>query len=408
MHLAGTKRRDIRKITDRHVEGVRNLLARSVRPPASSIFRPRKKLPAVVMWDSKVPGLFVRIGHHKVTWTFQKEYRTRGKRGTTFRRLGFYPAMGILAARKAALMYAGQIASGKPMPGLRDAVTLDQALVEYDRHLHEQSKRRGKPATWAKVVQSFARLHLSPAFGRWTLAEISAAPALVRDFHVRVSKDAGPGAADHCCRILAALYKHMAKLDRSLPPQSPCSAVRYHGYKPSTAGLAFDQFPEWRRAVDTLSPIKYAYFRFCLLTGARPGEAARIKWSDVNPRKRTVTIRNAKKLADIVLPMSAAIARTLLLARDAPSADDVRVFPGVEWVQDKLPVKGRALRRTYRTVAADLGINEVLTRLLMGHSLAGINQSYINQMVLTGGPGLREAQSKISRRIVTLLGLRTL
>ena len=128
MHLAGTKRRDIRKITDRHVEGVRNLLARSVRPPASSIFRPRKKLPAVVMWDSKVPGLFVRIGHHKVTWTFQKEYRTRGKRGTTFRRLGFYPAMGILAARKAALMYAGQIASGKPMPGLRDAVTLDQAL----------------------------------------------------------------------------------------------------------------------------------------------------------------------------------------------------------------------------------------------------------------------------------------
>jgi hypothetical protein len=49
-------------------------------------------------------------------------------------------------------------------------------------------------------------------------------------------------------------------------------------------------------------------------------------------------------------------------------------------------------------------VNEVLTRLLMGHSMSGINQSYINALVLTGGPGLREAQRKISQRIVTLLG----
>jgi integrase len=71
---------------------------------------------------------------------------------------------------------------------------------------------------------------------------------------------------------------------------------------------------------------------------------------------------------------------------------------------DKLPATGRALRRTYRTVAADLGVNEVLTRLLMGHSLAGINQRYITELVLQSGPGLRTAQAAISRRIVTLLG----
>ena len=212
--------RKIRKITDRQVEAIRDLIEDG---------------PAEVMWDSKVSGLFVRVGRHKITWTFQKEYRTRGKRGTTFRRLGFYPSMGVVAARKAALMYAGQIAAGKPMPGLRDATTLDQALVKYDSHLRAQSKQRGKPATWARIVQSYARLHLSPSFGKWTLAELSGAPAMVRDFHKSVTKEAGPGAADHCCRILAALYKNMAKLDRSLPPQSPCSAVKYHGYTPSTA-----------------------------------------------------------------------------------------------------------------------------------------------------------------------------
>lgn len=102
-----------------------------------------------------------------------------------------------------------------------------------------------------------------------------------------------------------------------------------------------------------------------------------------------------------MVPLSSAIARELKRAR---GADDVRVFPGAEWFKDELPAKGRALRRTYRTVAADLAVNEVLTRLLMGHSMSGINQSYINALVLTGGPGLREAQRKISQRIVTLLG----
>ena len=63
-------------------------------------------------------------------------------------------------------------------------------------------------------------------------------------------------------------------------------------------------------------------------------------------------------------------------------------------------VHGRALRRTYRTIAADLGINEVMTRLLMGHSMKGINQEYINTLALTGAPGLRAAQAKISRDIV--------
>lgn len=390
--MAGEGKRKIRKITDRQVEAIRDL-----RDPED------KDAGVHVLWDSKVSGLFVRIGRHKTTWVFQKEYRTRGKRGTTFRRLGFYPAMSVLAARKAALMYAGQIAAGKPMPGLRDAVTLDQALAEYDSHLKAQSKKRGKPATWARVVQSFARLHLSPSFGRWTLAELSAAPALVRDFHVRVTKEAGPGAADHCCRILAALYKHVAKLDRSLPTQSPCSAVKYNGYTPSTAGLSFDKFAEWQLAVDALPSLRQAYYRFCLLTGARPGEAARIKWADVDPRKRTITIRHSKSGADIVVPMSSAIARELKCARSSLLGQETsRVFPGAEWFKDDLPARGRALRRTYRTVAADLGVNEVLTRLLMGHSLAGINQSYVNALVLTGGSGLRGAQRAISRKIVSL------
>ena len=71
--------------------------------------------------------------------------------------------------------------------------------------------------------------------------------------------------------------------------------------------------------------------------------------------------------------------------------------------KDKL-LKGHALRHTYRTVAADLGVDEILVRLLMGHSLQGVSQGYIAKAALSGGISMREAQRKISRRIIGLLG----
>jgi hypothetical protein len=63
------------------------------------------------------------------------------------------------------------------------------------------------------------------------------------------------------------------------------------------------------------------------------------------------------------------------------------------------------LRRTFRTVAADCGVDEMLSHFLMGHAPAGISQRYVARMILSSGPAMREAQRKISRRIVSLLGI---
>jgi hypothetical protein len=61
------------------------------------------------------------------------------------------------------------------------------------------------------------------------------------------------------------------------------------------------------------------------------------------------------------------------------------------------------LRHTYRTVAADVGVDEMLAHFLLGHAPAGISQRYIARMILTSGPALRAAQRAISRRMVALL-----
>jgi len=71
------------------------------------------------------------------------------------------------------------------------------------------------------------------------------------------------------------------------------------------------------------------------------------------------------------------------------------VFPGCGQAASKnrggLPATGMMLRHTYRSEAADLKIDELLSHFLMGHA-----------------PGMRDAQRKISRRIMSLLGVKEL
>jgi integrase len=350
-----------------------------------------------------VKGLRVRVGKNKTSWTFFQQLRFRGKRSTICKNLGTWPLLSVADARKEALQIAARSAAGRPDKSKREAVTLASAMDEYVAYLREQSKRKGKKPNWAQVVQSYARKRLLPVFGSWTLAELSNAPAAVRDFHHDVTKEGGPISANACVRILRAVYKHAAKLDRGLPAQLPTSAVQPNVETPSDKGLAFDQFSEWKAALDKVeNPIRRSYYVIQLLTGCRPGELSKLKWADVLPRERVLVIRAAKAGVDIRLPLSREIVREL---RRLPHGDGA-VFPGCAHVRnfdDGLPVRGHGLRRTYRTVCADLGINEVLVRLLMGHSLVGVNQSYVNTLIMTGGPGLRAAQAKISKRIVSLL-----
>ena len=64
-----------------------------------------------------------------------------------------------------------------------------------------------------------------------------------------------------------------------------------------------------------------------------------------------------------------------------------------------------ALRHTYRTICADLEIDELISHYLMGHAPQGISQKYIATLILQNGPAMRAAQERISKRMVSLLGL---
>ena len=131
-------------------------------------------------------------------------------------------------------------------------------------------------------------------------------------------------------------------------------------------------------------------------------------------------IRAAKADNDVRVPLSVAIVKELKRARDAArsagqspkgkSKQSDYTFSRrergghiVKFDVDGLPAHGMALRRTWRTVAADSGVDELFSHFMLGHIPAGISRGYVAKMILSSGQGMRSAQRVMSARIVTLL-----
>jgi integrase len=312
--------------------------------------------------------------------------------------------MNLADARKAAQVIAGRNAAGRIAPGKRSAVKFEAAFKDYLVHLERKAAKAGKPPRWKRNVEKMGNSLLLPEFGKWPLADLSATPAVIADFHRKVSKQNGPVQANHAARILRAVYARTARLDRSLPPHNPASAVEYNDEAPHGRGLAFKDFPKWKAALDKIeNPIRRSYHLVNLLTGCRPGELSRLRREDIRPSERVFILRRGKAGSDIRVILSVPIVRALRIALKAH--DCQLVFPGAAQIghRDPLPARGVELRQTYRTVAADVGVDEMLAHFLLSHAPAGISQRYLVQMILQSGQAMRRAQRIVSRRIVGLL-----
>ena len=369
------------------------------------------------IWDTTVHGLCIRFGKRKTSWVFHKEHRTHGRRGVTFKVLGTFPAMNTADARREASVLAGRVAEKKMEPGKRKAMKLGAALDDYLKFLRAQSARGGrkakpgsppKPARHADNVDKL-RKQFFGEWEKWPLADLANNPLMVREWHERMTRDNGAISANRAAEVLRACYRHASKLNITLPARLPTSGIVFNSEIASQAGLAFKDFPKWRAQWEAIeSPTRRSYHLFCLLTGMRPGEAARLTWANVLPRERAVILGNAKAANDIRIPMSVEIVKALRAARDAGDDEtEPLIFPGCAQVahRDPLMVRGNALRHTFKTVATDAKVSEMLVEFLMGHAPLGMSRKYVVQMILSSGPAMRSAQRVISRRIVTLLGL---
>jgi integrase len=386
--------------------------------------------------DSKVFGLSIFISTHSNVWRFRHQKRVNGKVVSSFKTLGRWPAMTVGEARKEALIYAGSVAGGTAAKGKRTATPFRAAFENYLEYLRTQAEEKGKPPRWYLNAKKLAEAHIFPEWDGWTLVQMSDNPKAVKAWFTKLNKDI-PASAAHCVRLIRACYRQEAALDRSLPTALPTSGIKLKKRRASQKVLDFEVFPAWHKAWEKIeNPVHRGYHLTALLTGIRPGELGNLRLDDVDLDKRMLIVRNPKAELDINLPITPQIAYALMLSINAPpqtiiqkglrgmKPGEVRfverkkphgevkhedlVFPGCMQAPSRsgLSMAGNAMRHTYRTIAVDCEISEMLIHFLCGHALDGVSEEYTNKLMIEKGPAMRAAQEKISARMFELLGLK--
>lgn len=221
-------------------------------------------------------------------------------------------------------------------------------------------------------------------------------------------------------RTLRAIYNHARKTNRSLPRDNPADAVDWNQEERRNTGMGAGDLKGWFLELASLdNPIRREFHLFTLLCGSRPTALQQAKPEHINFRRRTLHIPKpkggSKRAFDIPLSreMVLSLTRVLRFGRQMhPSQAQQWLFPAEsatghlsETKEDRaiLSKWGNDLRQTFRTIATAAGVSEFDAKLLMNHSIPGVNAGYVTRHKLVEDH-LRSQQQAISTVVFSALG----
>lgn len=385
--------------------------------------------------DTDLKGFFVVVGRRKRTFAVQGDLRKAGKRASSIRvSIGDTRDVSTRVARATAKEYLAQISRGlhpkaaqqNGVGGASDsaegtaAISADITLKQaWQRYLAAHLLRKGRSNS---TIRSY-RDHVERIFAEWLdtpLYELSTDPARVAKMHDEVTSNNGPYIANGSMRTLRAIYKHARKTNKKLPSDNPADAVDWNDEKRRDTGMGAGDLKDWFLQLATLeNPVRREFHLLMLLSGSRPTALQEIKPNHIDFRRRTLHVPKpkggSKRAFDIPLSreMIGCLVRAIRFGRGMyPSQAMDWVFPAdsasghlVETKEDRddLSKWGNDLRQTFRTIAATAGVSEIDAKLLMNHSIPGVNAGYITRHKLLEDH-LRRQQQAISTAVFAALG----
>ena len=285
------------------------------------------------MWDATAPGLGLRATPAgKPAYVFQSVYQGKDLRIT----IGSPAAWSIPDAQATARELQRLIDEGKDPRDLKrdalaaqaekqaaaavQAVTVGEVWAVYlearrphwgDRHYAdhvalakaggEPAKRgtRGRGVTIAGPLHPLLALPLrgltAPVIEAWAAREGQTRPTAAR-------------LAWRCLKAFLSWCAEQPEYAPALPAVNPAKtrkareALGKAGVK--NDALLKEQLPGWFAAVRSIgNPAISAYLQTLLLVGARPGEVLALRWDDINPQWRGLTIRD-KVEGERVIPLT--------------------------------------------------------------------------------------------------------
>jgi integrase len=241
---------------------------------------------------------------------------------------------------------------------------------------------------------------------------------MARERHQEISVRHGKRVANQALRDFRAAYNLALKVidDPDSLPDNPVKAVTFNKERAAGRVLLPDELPDWWARLQTLpNPIRRAMHELGLLSGLRPGTLVRLRREWVRLEDRCIRIPKMKSGRSFDLPLSE---HMVAVVRRATQLGDM-LYPGTGWLfptrdsrgsmvatrvwrERALPSQtGHILRHTYRTVAQRAAVDRIDARLLLDHTVPGIDGVYIHSRALFDR--LLAVQETMTAAILTLV-----
>lgn len=346
-----------------------------------------------LIWDDEVKGFGLRLTVAKKTYIVQG--RVRGKNTERRISLGEHGVLTAEEARKRARKELAAMLEGTdPVEQNKrakvQAVTLSKVVEKY-----LEDRRDLKDSSRADINK-----HLGKSFTNWAgkpFVEISRDDVLQR---FRELSDRSPAQANQAFRILRALmnYARAAYRHGDMPiivenPVSILSDAKMWNHVRARSGriptekigAAWNALQEMRNAPDQsrIGETLADAVSFLLLTGARWSEMAGLTWDRVNLEDGSWYLPDPKNRNPVTFPLPKAAVDILKVrlqksgyifpSRNANGQHISEARGALEKVSTAVGVRvtPHDLRRTFRAIAGECGVEYWKTKLLMGHKMSG-------------------------------------
>lgn len=349
---------------------------------------------AALHWDDALSGFGVRITATG-TVAYVAQARVNGKtRRVTIGKAGVIAAD---EARRKARTTLGNMSDGRdPVAEKRRQKALSVTLGEVtDTYLENRRTRSGRPLK--DRTKADVRYHLAHHFGDWRerpVVEITR--EMVQQRYSKLCRSS-VAQANQAFRVLSAIIRYAAATYRTpdgarIIADNPVEVLRdasmLREVKPKSTMVPLDRIGEWWSAVQTsrndpaLTPASRAaadLVALLALTGLRLGEARSIRWDQLDLEGGSLTLTDTKNRRDVTLPLSD-LAVEIIREREnrTPYVFPARSGNGclkdcrghLQKLTDQtgIEVTAHDLRRTFRAVAAQVGVELWRTKALMNHA----------------------------------------